>query len=456
MGTAIGAVSLALGASVKATANYGDKVDELSQRTGIATGLLQEMAYGAQFSGISMDELAISMGHLAKTGIKDVRAEMFRLADQFAKMPDGGAKTALAMAKFGRAGGALIPYLNELAKKGKLWREELDQMGGIMPPEMIAQGAEFNDSVDKLGTALAALRATVSGPFLEPLTKFMDRVRIWVGLNRQLIAQRLDAVIRGIAIASRVLWSVFKGFARTLDFMLQNWKLFAILIGSYLTAEILTHAAAVLFMGKAYTIAGVEALIAAGKAALAWAVAAAPVFLVAAALALVALAVEDVYTWLDGGDSVIGRWVDLFKVRTSSLKVFFDDMLGSLRLSFEMFISAMVEKTASLFGVPKAFAKLAAAELAHGVTSWIPVVGQGDSIGVASRFAAASAGPAGPAAGQSPLHTALDGYKLGDKNEYNITVQGGNGSPREIADEVRKTVKEIHDTQSREILQAVR
>jgi hypothetical protein len=140
-------VGLAAGLSVSMFANaireaidYADKLNDMSQKTGIAVETLGGLGYAAEQSGVNLDTVVSSGVKLAKamedaaTGGKETSAmfkalgvdvvdasgnlrgideTMFEVADQFAQMEDGAAKTALAVKLFGKSGADMIPMLNQ-------------------------------------------------------------------------------------------------------------------------------------------------------------------------------------------------------------------------------------------------------------------------------------------------------------------------------------------------------
>lgn len=66
----------------------------------------------------------------------------------------------------------------------------------------------------------------------------------------------------------------------------------------------------------------------AAGAAIAMFAALAPFILIGAAIALVVLAIQDFYTWLNGGDSVFGRWVEIARGHFSEVGPLFVDLLN--------------------------------------------------------------------------------------------------------------------------------
>jgi phage-related protein len=181
---AIGIASIvALG---KRSIDAADNLNDLRQRTGVAVEILDKFGKAANDSGSSLEEVAKSMGKLAKgivdpasktnealnsIGISSIDAQgkirgvdsiMLDLADKFSKMPDGAEKTALAMNLFGKSGANIIPMLNA----GK---EALNEYTATIDKDMAASADKFNDSINKV-------MSSISGPFNQAISALLPTI----------------------------------------------------------------------------------------------------------------------------------------------------------------------------------------------------------------------------------------------------------------------------------------
>ncbi len=253
---AIAGLAIAAAAIVKTTAEALDNSKKLAQSSGLDADVFQRWSYAASLSEISAEELGHAMQHLGKTGIKDVNAEMLRLSEQFEKMPDSGEKTRLAMLKFGRAGARLIPVLN----KGKKELKELMDEAHPFGKEDLKNAEKFNEALKRLEYQMGVFKNILGVGMLEAFTAVINAMTKWV------------------------------------KFAQENWKpiLKAIAIGI---------GAIIIALG----ILEFEAIAAAVAAAAAWIIAALPFIAIVAAIAFVLLALEDLYQFLTGGESVIGH-----------------------------------------------------------------------------------------------------------------------------------------------------
>lgn len=308
------------------TAEKSEHLDHLAQRTGISTQALQELEYAAGRSDVSLDEMAASLGQLGKSALaakngSEESAQAFRalgvsvtdgsgklkgseellleLADAFASTPDGLEKTALAMKVFGRSGASLIPVLNGGREGLEELRTEAHEFGLVMGGEVLESGQGLNAVLEQSRAMWTGLKQILAGPFLQPLREIGEEFVKWRKENAGLIRQRLEAVAKALAAALRGLLAAVRFVVRWFDLLLVVVGALALAIKGSLIPSLVSAAGAFLSAGAAGVAAGLQA-------AAAWVAAAAPVVLMAAIIAAMVLAAEDVYTFLQGGDSLIG------------------------------------------------------------------------------------------------------------------------------------------------------
>lgn len=338
----LGAVKSGLGLLVSGAVRAGEGLAEIVTKTvetasalndtsialGVTTDAIQELGYAAQLNGSSVEgmsdgirKLSINMAAAAegsqeaaqtfrRLGVQITEGGKLRAADavlsdiaeKFKDMPDGARKVAAAVGLFGKSGASLIPTLSEGRDGLAALRQEARDLGIVLDTKTIAAGDALGDSWDKLKAAADGLRYTVGGPLLASIKESVDSVVEWTKANRVLIGQRLRSVLTGVADVVKV---IAKGLAlvwRGLNFVIARWKLFAILITSSIAAIVLGNTAAII----SFVSLGASAIGAAIAAAAAWVAAAAPFVALAAVIAIVLLALEDLWVFLHGGRSLIG------------------------------------------------------------------------------------------------------------------------------------------------------
>ena len=202
-GFGISATTAAAGmvALVKATADYGDQLDNMSQRTGVAVEELSKLQYAAKMSDTSNEALSKGIGNLSKLmvaaangaqesgklferfeiplrnadgTVRKTTEVLYDLADVFATMPEGAEKTNLAMDLFGKKLGAeLIPLLNEGSAGLKAMGDEAERLGLVLSGEQATAANEFNDAIDRLTEASKGYAYTIGNTLIPVMLKYM-------------------------------------------------------------------------------------------------------------------------------------------------------------------------------------------------------------------------------------------------------------------------------------------
>lgn len=192
-----GLVPLASGAGLVALAqksiDTGDKLFDMSQKTGVAVEQLSRLSKAGRLTGVDIDQISKSIvkfsralvdgkadGALKELGVasKDASGNLratdqiiLDIADRFAKMPDGAQKTALAMELFGKAGADMVPLLN-------MGRQEIEKFTG-MSTQFAEQADRTSDSMVKMQGKIGAIGGMVAQvlmPAMEAVTNTMTVV----------------------------------------------------------------------------------------------------------------------------------------------------------------------------------------------------------------------------------------------------------------------------------------
>jgi hypothetical protein len=186
---------------IKGAIDAADALNDLSERTGIATDELSRLQYAAQMADVSNESLSGAISKLSRgmseaaqgTGtandafkamgvsIKDANGnmrsadEMLKvLADRFATYQDGVEKSALAQAIFGKSGAEMITFLN-LGSKGMAdMGAEAERLGLVVMPDVAARAGEFNDNLDKLKGAATGVAREIGNMLIPTLNKLMN------------------------------------------------------------------------------------------------------------------------------------------------------------------------------------------------------------------------------------------------------------------------------------------
>lgn len=190
---------VAFGVMVKKSINAMDEMSKLSQSVGVSVEALSSLAYAADLSGVSTEELAKNLGRLTKGmsdaaqgmgeakkafdslgidvgGLQSADQALLELADKFAGMQDGAQKTALALQLFGKSGMSMIPFLNMGRTGVAQLQAEADRLGVTLNTQTAQAAERFNDNLTRLGAigqGVANQIASAMLPALEKLTAQM-------------------------------------------------------------------------------------------------------------------------------------------------------------------------------------------------------------------------------------------------------------------------------------------
>ncbi len=182
---------------------YIDQSGKMAQVTGMNTQTFLEFQYAAMLADLSSESLSKGVGKLSKNmvaaadgsgdaydafhtlgiSVKDSSGQLKgadqileEIADTFSGFEDGAAKTAMAMALFGKSGAEMIPLLNKGAEELRHLREEAENTGYAFGDAVARQAEEVNDNFKRLHTRTDALKTLfVSGmlPALVSTSEYM-------------------------------------------------------------------------------------------------------------------------------------------------------------------------------------------------------------------------------------------------------------------------------------------
>lgn len=211
-----GLVGLAKGAL-----DAGDKMHDLAQSTGVSVEALGRFKKAAAVSGTDIDGVAKALVKLSKSmleasvggkqqaaafkalgiSVTDSRGQlksadgvMLEIADRFKQMPDGVAKTALALKFFGRAGAEMIPMLD-------MGGAAIDKLSTKMTTAFAEKADAYKDKLAMLGGKVGALGADLLITLLPALDKITDAVTGAIDAFNKLPDPVKNFAVAGAAVA---------------------------------------------------------------------------------------------------------------------------------------------------------------------------------------------------------------------------------------------------------------
>lgn len=214
--SAVGAGAVALGKSftsgISATASYGDEIQKTAQKIGISTEAFQEWDFIAQHSGTSISTVQSSMKKLVSAvdsgseafeaiglSLEDVQnmsqEDLFSaVITQLQGMDEGIERSTLAQELLGKGAQELAPLLNTSAEATAEMRQQVHDLGGVLSDDAINASADFQDSLQNLGTAVKGLKNGALAQFLPACTGIMDGLTAIFGGDSSGVAMINDGV----------------------------------------------------------------------------------------------------------------------------------------------------------------------------------------------------------------------------------------------------------------------
>lgn len=200
---ALAGYSVALGAMLKTTADAGDTFHKMSQRTGVSSQTLSELAHAAELSGSSIDNVEAGFRVLSKrmldaqnglttaertfdtlgiststaTGhLRSADAVFMDAVRSINALSSETEKAALAQELFGKSGTQLLPLIRSGAAGIAQMREEARRLGITFDDVAAARAAEFNDALTRTKGALLGVRNTIAFEFMPTVTGIAEAV----------------------------------------------------------------------------------------------------------------------------------------------------------------------------------------------------------------------------------------------------------------------------------------
>lgn len=221
--TGAAAAAAGIGVAIKGTIDQADEMSKAAQKFGIPIEELSRLKYAADLSGVSFQSLGTGVRRLSQNmndaangvgegkeafdqlGISVTNADgslksssqvMAELADKFAAMPDGAAKTALAMDLMGRSGADMIPMLNGGSEALQKLMGEASTFGQVFTQEMGTSAEAFNDNMSRLKGTFGAIAAEIT----QRVLPYLEQFSTWLVENAPAIA---DFVVRLVEMSAK-------------------------------------------------------------------------------------------------------------------------------------------------------------------------------------------------------------------------------------------------------------
>lgn len=246
-------IGTAMAAGVKKAVDDADSLSKAAQKVGVDIENLSKLKYAGTLSDLDFETLSGSLGKFNKSiveaaGGSKEQAEAFDLlgvkvvdvdgklrattavlndvADVFATSEDNAAKSAIAMALFGKSGADLIPLLNSGSKGLREAGDEAQRFGLVISQQAGAAAEQFNDNLTRVESAAHGLFNQLSVSLLPTMSRISeemaDAAKNADGLTGPV--HTVDSLIRSLATGAIVANATLKvtgttigGLAAALD-----------------------------------------------------------------------------------------------------------------------------------------------------------------------------------------------------------------------------------------------
>jgi phage-related minor tail protein len=231
VGSTMKAATAGLVSAIKGELDSADEMSKAAQKFGVPIESLSKLKHAADMSGVSFETLGTGLRKLSQNmalaaggnkkaaamfkdiGVSAVNADgslrsteevMQDVADVMAKMPDGAAKTALAMDIFGKSGAEMVPMLNGGKKALQQMAEEAASLGIVFDAKTGKAAENFNDDLARIKGALGGLVVQLAAslaPTLEYISKRLVEATMWFR-DLSPATKELAAMFATVAIAA--------------------------------------------------------------------------------------------------------------------------------------------------------------------------------------------------------------------------------------------------------------
>ena len=326
---AVALTAALIGVSLSA-AVAGDEIDKGAQRLAVSTEEFQRLRFAADRSGVPLETLGEGMSRLgaeaAKTG-KKLKPNIELLKDVAEEVFNAKTKTeqaAIATKAFGESSRKLLPILREGRAGIEALGDEFASTGALMDEAAVRAAVGFTDRMTDLKAVLVGVKNTIGTAFLPVFSDLIETFVEWRKANADIINERLTAWVKLVAKGLKLMAGAVKITARVVEKIGIDKlaKRFAGLLAVFTIGGLSFLLAALPTILAALT----PPLVAGASAAIAFlapfAATAAIIAAVGVALIALGLIIEDFIVFAEGGDSVIGDFVDAFENAGGVLGVF--------------------------------------------------------------------------------------------------------------------------------------
>lgn len=331
------AVTAALTAMTLATVKQGDEAAKAGARVGVTAQEMQELGFAAEQAGASMVDVETAFRRQARAAVdasqglgrsgdaykklginvRDATGQIkqplplfLESAEALSKLTNESVKASIAQEFFGRGASKILPLINAGAAGINALRQEARDLGFVLSAEDAVAAEELTDNMNRLTKIAVGLRNVV-GTGLIPVMNTMSDVLIkWFKANRDIIQQRIERVIETIVRGVEFMLDAWRRVDKFVVEEIGGWgEIFdaiALAIAAIaVSAGVIAFIAVLASMGSIIAAIGTAVGVLTSPFVLAFAA-------ITAAVTGALLLLEDFKVFMEGGDSLIGRFLESF------------------------------------------------------------------------------------------------------------------------------------------------
>ncbi len=323
-----------------AVEKYGADASDLVDLLGQTADYAIEAANGNKTYAELFERMGIDVEEFIKLSPAD---QMAALADALASVEDPTERLAIASALLGDdLSKKLTPVLIQGSEGLDRLGDEAERLGLVMSEEAIRAGQEYAQQLVELDGRVESLKQTLGLALIPVLMDVTDRFIAWYDANKTLIDQQIEDWIGQVAEGAVELFDKLKQLDEAVRANFGSWqeffgvlvevagqagmiwlasKIAAVVMGLMEMAAILAPFLAELWVWITFTwelflalgsvgetVAVIGGALASALSPIGWIVAA--IGALVAVVGSLGLIWQDFYTWLNGGNSVIGEMID--------------------------------------------------------------------------------------------------------------------------------------------------
>lgn len=378
IGTAAGAALM--GAFKFASSQAGElaRLGDVSDRLGVNVERLQELRHAATMGGMGVNNFDVAMrrfirrsseaakgtgaakdafkelGISLKDGqgnLKNSDSLLHEVADAMTKVKDPADRLRLAFKMFDTDGAAMVKVLAEGSEGLRKWEEDARSRGLVFSKEEIETASKFNDELGLFHKMIGSLRTSIALDMMPMLTRFLRGMSDWYRANQAIIRQRFHAVVGNAMQALEWLWKDvaprLMDAARSIDGALRG--MVKSVTGVDMAPWSALGAGALLLLRRFSPLAF-------------WAT-------------MAAFAIDELATYMKGGETVIGPFFDAISSGWDSIKGYTPDFFREWVDALDPLTAALTALTGLMFLGPALKIAAGLFAIANGLSAAVAAMG---------------------------------------------------------------------------------